>query len=65
MLRDKESARSVTVGCSVVNVIKYPSVLTGLATAGTTCKRKYGTTVNDGGLGLGTAIIMAHESAHA
>ncbi|KAJ7328150.1 metalloendopeptidase [Desmophyllum pertusum] len=37
----------------------------GLATAGTTCKRKYGTTVNDGGLGLGTAIIMAHESAHA
>lgn len=36
----------------------------GLAQSGSTCKG-YGASVSNGDLGLATALIMAHESAHA
>lgn len=38
--------------------------LSGLAQSGSTCKG-YGASVSNGDLGLATALILAHESAHA
>ena len=39
--------------------------ITGLASTGSTCKGSYGISVSNGDMGLGTALIIAHESAHA
>ena len=42
----------------------FNNSLSGLAQSGSTCKG-YGASVSNGDLGSATALIMAHESAHA